>query len=187
MRKNKSVPGANPINTLQKVRNLIDNQIAGIVSEVDNVPLNFYVAVRLFNTESGNNAIGAVGAATDVDSSSNSVPPFGASITPFTTNSNEGRRIDTSQNPQTFPTTVRGTVAPNPAQDLSKNTVFDASQNFGTNLDKNTNISINQQPGVMAARKLFIWIVFKNQADITNPAFPVESPTVITSGVTGAS
>jgi hypothetical protein len=183
MRKHKSANPSQTTFTLQDTRNLIDNKMSGIVSEVDNVPLNFYVAVRLFNNDAGTNKIGGVGAATDVNTAITSVTQEAGRITPFKTDSNKGKNTT-----GTITTTVLGDTPPTPAQEIAGNTEtpfpsFTSSQNFGVNQTKDTSISINQQPGVIASRKLFIWIVFKNKSEITNATLPVNtSSTIIPSG-----
>lgn len=129
--------GGSAINTLAAARNLIDN-MSGIVSTVASVPLQFYVAVRLFNPDNTNDnkqeAISAVGA--------------GVSSTSIT---------GTTQliNNQTLPTKA-----------LLTNSNSDSTTNFPANNISKNPASSQQTPGVLASRNLNIWIVFKDPADV---------------------
>ena len=141
--------------TFNDVKNLINNNISGIVSVVDNVPLNFYVAVKLFNNTSGAEKINGVGAATDV---TNNNP-----LNLFTTSDNKGRKINNG-NVDTFATTIKGMQPPAKETLATKTVAPDA------NFEETTDLS---QPGIISSRKLFIWIVFKSKQSITNVALPV--------------
>jgi hypothetical protein len=152
--------------------------MSGIVSETDNVPLNFYVAVKLFNDNNTDPTkrkdIGAVGAATSTTS------PFGT-IAPFTTTSNSGTTVVTGTNqitPGTTPVTTNKTPLPNETLETTAAPgTLDppaANQNFPlSNAATKNPASINQEPGVLAARKLFIWIVFKTATEVLSASLPV--------------
>ena len=153
MRKHKAATGAVAITTLNQARDLIDN-MTGIVSTVASVPLSFYVAVRLFNPDNGSEDIGAVGAGV----------------------------TDTSDYTNTGTPAVAGQTMPNPAKSLPNTSASGPEQNLPSSITSTTQNppSSTQDNGVIAARNLKVWIVFKQSTSVTNPSLPVNpnAPTV---------
>jgi len=147
MRKYKATSGAVAITTLTGARNLIDG-MSGIVSTVASVPLSFYVAVRLFNPDNTSELTGAVGA--------------GINDTGDFTN-------------MSGTAAITGQTMPSPAKQLATNSTSSAEQNFPQSITATTQnpASQEQTPGVIAARNLKVWIVFKQSSSVTNPSLPV--------------
>jgi hypothetical protein len=168
MRKYRADNGlTNPITTITQVRNLIDS-MSGIVSNVASVPLNFYVAVRLFNPDNTTNPeqIRAVGAATSY-------------TTGFTTSNYSNTSPPTSVSGQTMPSAK--TLSTNQNLETGQ-TQTDPNKNFPQSITATTQNPASQErtPGVLAARNLYIWIVFKDSANVTDPSYPVNPNVAVT-------
>jgi hypothetical protein len=168
MRKYRAENGStNPITSLTQVRNLIEG-MSGIVSNVASVPLNFYVAVRLFNQDNTDNPeqIRAVGAATSYQSG-------------FNTSNFSNTSPPTSVNGQTMPSATTLQTNQNLVSGQSQT---DPNKNFPQTITATTQnpASQEQSPGVLAARNLYIWIVFKDSINVTDPSYPVNPNVAVT-------